>query len=453
VTLSAEQIVELSKRFTLYDWSAQSKVAPLAVDHAEGVYFFTIDGTRYLDFNSQLMGVNIGHGDKRVVDAIAKQGEKLPYITPFAAYETRALLGQKLASLWPGDLEKTFFTLGGAEANENAIRMAKAFTGRSKVMVRYRAYHGATYLTSNLTGDPRRWANEQPPVPGIVRVFDPYHGPDRAQETADEALDRLEEQIMLEGPGTIAAFILETVTGTNGVLIPPEGYLQGVRELCTRYGIVMIADEIMCGFGRTGEWFAVNHWDVVPDLLTAAKGLTSSYLPLGAVAISPAIAHHFDENVFYGGLTYNSHPLSCAAALAAIDVLEQDDLIGNAKRLEPVMRRHHEELAANHPSVGLHRNIGLFGILELVKDRESMEAMSPYNVTNDTMVAVNRALLERGLFTMVRWNQIMTNPPLCITEEQLQEGFEIIDEALVVADEATRSRVRRPSAPPTQRAR
>jgi taurine--2-oxoglutarate transaminase len=438
VTLSAEQIVELSKRFTLYDWSAQSKVAPLAVDHAEGVYFFTVDGTRYLDFNSQLMGVNIGHGDKRVVDAIAKQGEKLPYITPFAAYETRALLGQKLASLWPGDLEKTFFTLGGAEANENAIRMAKAFTDRSKVMVRYRAYHGATYLTSNLTGDPRRWANEQPPVPGIVRVFDPYHGPDRAQETADEALDRLEEQIVLEGPGTIAAFILETVTGTNGVLIPPDGYLQGVRELCTRYGIVMIADEIMCGFGRTGEWFAVNHWDVVPDLLTAAKGLTSSYLPLGAVAISPAIAHHFDENVFYGGLTYNSHPLSCAAALAAIDVLEQDDLIGNAKRLEPVMRRHHEELAANHPSVGLHRNIGLFGILELVKDRESMEAMSPYNVTNDTMVAVNRALLERGLFTMVRWNQIMTNPPLCITEEQLQEGFEIIDAALVEADVATR---------------
>jgi taurine---2-oxoglutarate transaminase len=438
VTLSAEQIVELSKRYTLYDWSAQSKVAPLAVDHAEGVYFFTVDGTRYLDFNSQLMGVNIGHGDKRVVDAIAKQGEKLPYITPFAAYETRALLGQKLASLWPGNLEKTFFTLGGTEANENAIRMAKAFTGRSKVMVRYRAYHGATYLTSNLTGDPRRWANEQPPVPGIVRVFDPYHGPDRPQETADEALDRLEEQIVLEGPGTIAAFILETVTGTNGVLIPPDGYLRGVRELCTRYGIVMIADEIMCGFGRTGEWFAVNHWDVVPDLLTAAKGLTSSYLPLGAVAISPAIAEHFDENVFYGGLTYNSHPLSCAAALAAIDVLEQDDLIGNAKRLAPVMRRHHEELAAKHPSVGLHRNIGLFGILELVKDRESMEAMSPYNVTNDTMVAVNRALLEHGLFTMVRWNQIMTNPPLCITEEQLQEGFEIIDEALAVADEATR---------------
>jgi taurine--2-oxoglutarate transaminase len=234
VTLSGEEIVELSRRHTLFDWSAQSKLAPMAVDHAEGVYFYTTDGTRYLDFNSQLMGVNIGHGDKRVIDAITKQGEKLPYITPFAVYEARALLGQKLATLWPGELEKTFFTLGGAEANENAIRMAKAFTSRSKVMVRYRSYHGATYLTANLTGDPRRWANEQPPVPGIVRVFDPYHGPDRPNETADEALDRLEEQIVLEGPSTIAAFLLETVTGTNGVLIPPDGYLQGVRDLCTR---------------------------------------------------------------------------------------------------------------------------------------------------------------------------------------------------------------------------
>ncbi len=434
--LSADEVVELSKRYTLYDWSAQSKILPMPVDHAEGVYFFTTDGTRYLDFNSQLMGVNIGHGDKRVIDAIAKQGATLPYVTPFAAYETRALLGRKLAELWPGDLEKSFFTLGGAEANENAVRMAKAFTGREKVLVRYRSYHGATYLTANLTGDPRRWANENPPVPGLVRVFDPYHGPDRPQDSAEQALDRLEEQIMLEGPGTIAAFILETVTGTNGVLIPPDGYLQGVRELCTRHGIVLIADEIMCGFGRTGEWFAVNHWDVVPDLLTAAKGLTSSYLPLGAVAIAPSIAAYFEENVFYGGLTYNSHPLSCAAALAAIGVLEEDDLIGNAKRLEPVMRRHHEELAAKHPSVGLHRNIGLFGILELVRDRATMEPMSPYNVTNETMVAVNRALLDRGLFTMVRWNGIMTNPPLCITEEQLAEGFAIIDEALAVADQA-----------------
>ena len=434
--LSADEVVQLSKRYTLYDWSAQSKIMPLPVDRAEGVYFYTTDGKRYLDFNSQLMGVNIGHGDKRVIDAIAKQGAKLPYITPFAAYETRALLGQKLAELWPGDLEKSFFTLGGAEANENAIRMAKAFTGREKIMVRYRAYHGATYLTINLTGDPRRWANENPPIPGIVRVFDPYHGPDKPQDTAEHALELLEEQIMLEGPESIACFLFEPVTGTNGILIPPDGYLQGVRELCTKYGIVMIADEVMAGFGRTGEWFAVNHWDVVPDLMCTAKGLTSSYLPLGAVAIKPEIAAHFEDTVYYGGLTYNSHPMSCAAALAAIQVIEDDDLVGNAKRLEPVMRRHHEELAAKHPSVGLHRNIGLFGILELVKDPATNEPMSPYNVTNEVMAGVNKKLLELGLFTFVRWNVIHTNPPLSITEEQLQEGFEIIDEALAIADAA-----------------
>jgi taurine--2-oxoglutarate transaminase len=432
--MTAAEIVEKSKRYTLYDWQAQSKTSPIAVDRAEGVYFWDVDGKRYLDFNSQLMGVNIGHGDKRVAEAIAHQAEKLPYISPFMAYETRARLGEKLASLWPGDLEKTFFTLGGAEANENAIRIAKAFTGRQKILARYRSYHGATYATINLTGDPRRWANENPPMPGIVHVLDPYRGTVRGTEDAATALTTLEETIELEGSQTIAAFILETVTGTNGILIPPDGYLEGVRELCDRHGILLIADEIMCGFGRTGEWFAVNHWGVVPDLMTAAKGLTSSYLPLGAVAIKPEIAAHFEENVFYGGLTYNSHPLSCAAAIAAIRVLEEDDLVGNAKRLDTVMRRHHEELMTKHPSVGRVRNIGLFGILELVKSRDTMEPLSPYNVVNETMQAVNKALLERGLFTMIRFNGIMTNPPLCITEEQLEEGFAIIDEALDIAD-------------------
>jgi len=435
--MTAAEIVEKSKRFTLYDWSAQSKTAPIAVDRAEGVSFWDVDGKRYLDFNSQLMGVNIGHGDKRVADAIARQAEKLPYISPFMAYETRARLGEKLSTLWPGALDKTFFTLGGAEANENAIRIAKAYTGRQKVLARYRSYHGATYATVNLTGDPRRWANENPPMPGIVHVLDPYRGTVRGTEDAEAALATLEETIELEGPQTIAAFILEPVTGTNGILIPPDGYLEGVRELCTRHGIVLIADEVMCGFGRTGEWFAVNHWGVEPDLMSAAKGLTSSYLPLGAVAIHRDIAAHFEENVFYGGLTYNSHPLSCAAAIAAIDVLEEDDLVGNAKRLDPVMRRHHEELMAKHPSVGRVRNIGLFGILELVKSRDTMEPMSPFNVVNETMQAVNKALLERGLFTMIRFNGIMTNPPLCITEEQLEEGFAIVDEVLAIADEAT----------------
>ena len=434
--LSADEIVALSKRHTLYDWQAQAKVMPLPVERAEGVYFFTTDGTRYLDFNSQLMGVNIGHGDKRVLDAVAKQGETLAYISPFMAYETRARLGQKLAELWPGPMEKTFFTLGGAECNENAIRIAKAFTGRQKVLARYRSYHGATYATINLTGDPRRWANENPPMPGVVHVMDPYRGTERGFDDAEAALALLRETIELEGPETIAAFILETVTGTNGILIPPDGYLQGVRELCTEFGIVMIADEVMCGFGRTGAWFAVNHWNVQPDLMSTAKGLTSSYLPLGALAISPEIAGFFDEHVFWGGLTYNSHPLGCAAALATIQVMEDDDLVGNAERLGVEMHRHHVELAARHPSVGRYRNLGLFGILELVKDRVSMEALSPFNVLNDTMSSINRALLDRGLFTMVRGNGIMTNPPLSITAEQLDEGFAIIDEVLEIADRA-----------------
>ena len=435
-SLTAEQIVEDAKRYTLYDWQAQSKVAPLAIDRAEGVYMYGVDGRRWLDFSSQLMGVNIGHGDKRVTEAIARQAEKLPYISPFHAFEGRAVLGRMLADLWPGDLEKTFFTLGGAEANENAVKMAKLVTGRQKVLARYRSYHGSTYATMALTGDPRRWPNELPPMPGVVHVLDPYHGPQREDDDAATALALLEETIELEGPATIAAFILEPVTGTNGVLIPPDGYLQGVRELCSRYGILLIADEVMCGWGRTGEWFAVDHWDVVPDLLTTAKGLTSSYAPLGAVALSPRVAAAFDDQVFWGGLTYNSHPLGVAAAIAAVQVLEDDDLIGNARRLDPIMRRHHQELAANHPSVGRTRNIGLFGIIELVKDRGTMEPLSPFNQMNDTMQRLNRFLLDNGLATFIRWWNVMTNPPLCITEELLAEGFEIIDRALAIADEA-----------------
>ena len=282
--LTADEIVDLCLKHTLYDWQQQGSTRPIAVASARGCEFFTVDGKRYLDFNSQLMGVNIGHADPRVADAIAEQARVLPYISPFMATEVRAELGRKLAELMPGDLDKVFFTLGGAEANENAIRIAKAMTGRQKILARYRSYHGATYATITLTGDPRRWANENPPMPGVVHVLDPYHGTAAAGPTTRRPRSRTSRrQIMLEGPETIAAFILETVTGTNGILIPPDGYLQGVRELCDRHGILLIADEVMCGFGRTGEWFAVNHWGVVPDLMTTAKGLTSSYLPLGAV--------------------------------------------------------------------------------------------------------------------------------------------------------------------------
>jgi taurine--2-oxoglutarate transaminase len=434
--LSAQEIVEGSKRYTLFDWQAQSAASPLAIDRAEGVYMYGVDGRRWLDFSSQLMGVNIGHGNKRVAEAIARQAEQLPYVSPFHTFEARAVLGKRLAGLWPGAIEKTFFTLAGAEANENAVKIAKLFTGRQKVLARYRSYHGSTYATMMMTGDPRRWPNENPPMPGVVHVTDPYHGPRRGFEDVGSALEHLEETIELEGPSTIACFILEPVTGTNGILIPPDGYLQGVREICTRYGILLIADEVMCGWGRTGEWFAVNHWGVVPDLITTAKGLTSCYAPLGAVGISPEVAAYFEDNVFWGGLTYNTHPLGVAAAIAAIDVLEDDDLVGNARRLDPVMRAHHEALAAKHPSVGRYRNIGLFGILELVKSRETMEPLSPFNELSDVMKTFNRFLLDNGLSTFIRWWNVMTNPPLCITEEELASGFGIIDRALDITDAA-----------------
>ncbi len=433
--LTADEIVDLCLKHTLYDWQQQGTTRPIPVASARGAEFFTVDGKRYLDFNSQLMGVNIGHADPRVAEAIAEQARVLPYITPFAATAVRAELGRKLAELLPGDMDKVFFTLGGAEANENAIRIAKAVTGRHKILARYRSYHGATYATVTLTGDPRRWGNE-PGMPGVVHVLDPYHGVQRGTDDAQTALAYLEETIMLEGPSTIAAFILEPVTGTNGILIPPDGYLQGVRELCDRHGILLIADEVMTGFGRTGEWFAVNHWGVVPDIITMAKGLTSSAVPLGAVGLRPSVHRYFDEHVYWGGLTYNSHPLGLAAALATIRVYEEDGLIERSRKLGDVMARHHHDLMDRHRSVGAVRNLGLFGILELVRSRETMEPMAPFNGTSDEMKAIGKFLDERGLFTMMRFNGIMTNPPLCITEEQLAEGFGIIDEALALADAA-----------------
>jgi taurine--2-oxoglutarate transaminase len=435
--LSADEIVALSKQYTLYDWMAQSAADPLPVDHAKGVYFWTTDGKRYIDFNSQLMSVNAGHGDRRIIEAIKRQAEKLAYVNPFLAHEPRALLGKKLAELLPGDMDKVFFTLGGADANENAVKLARAVTGRYKVMSRYRSYHGSSGVAMAMTGDPRRWANDQG-TSGVVRVLDPYHGPEREVDSAEKALDYLEETIQLEGPHTIAAFFLETVTGTNGILIPPDGYLQGVRELCDRSGILMVCDEIMSGFGRTGAWFAVDHWKVVPDMITMAKGLTSSYVPLGAVGMRPKVAEHFEKNVFYGGLTYNSHPLACAAALGTIQAYEEDDMIGNARRMGEVMRAHHQELADKHPSVGLIRSIGLFGILELVRDRRTMEPLAPFNGTSDEMKAIGKYFREHGLYTFLRWHSIMTNPPLCITEDELNEGFAIIDKALDLADQGVR---------------
>jgi taurine--2-oxoglutarate transaminase len=433
--LTTDEILRLNREYTFFSWSAQAKINPIVIDRAEGVYFWDPDGKRYLDFNSQLMSINIGHGNKRVADAIAEQANKLAFAAPQFATEVRGRLGELLATVTPGDLKKFFFTLGGAEANENALRMARMVTGRQKVMAYHRSYHGATAGAISVTGDPRRWANE-PGVPGIIRVLDPWRWAKGEPEPVEEHLAYIEEVMQYEGPHTIAAFIMETVTGTNGILIPPDGYLEGIRELCTRHGIVMICDEVMAGFGRTGRWFAVDHWGVVPDLMTMAKGLTSSYLPLGAVAMGPRIADFFNDKVYFGGLTYSSHPISCAAAIAAVGVLRDEDMVGNAARLDPVLKELLAGLQERHPSVGTVRSIGLFGVFELVRSRDTMEPMAPFNGSSPEMGALDAQLRADGLYTMLHWNQVFTNPPLCITEEQLREGFAVIDRALDATDAA-----------------
>ena len=434
--MTSEEIVALSREHTIFSWSVQGALDPIAIDHAEGVYLYTPEGRRILDFNSQLMSVNIGHGDRRVVDAITEQATRLQYVQPAFATEIRARLGQKLAEILPGDMNKVFFTLGGAEAIENAIKLARHHTGRYKLLARYRELP-----RRHVRGDDAH--RRLPPLGERARASSAScatptrtAGARRSRRPVDEALHGLEDVIKYEGAHTIAAVFLETIVGTNGILIPPDGYLKGVRELCDRYGILMVADEVMAGFGRTGRWFAVDHWDVVPDLMTMAKGLTSSYLPLGAVAMREHIADGLEDKMFFGGLTYSSHPVSLAAALATIRVYEEDDLIGNAARLDGVMRRHHEALAAKHPSVGAHRNLGLFGILDLVRSRDPFTPLTPFNGTSDEMKAIGKFLRDNGVYTMLANNSIHTNPPLCITEAQLAEGFEVIDRALDIADQA-----------------
>ena len=434
-TMSGQEMVALSKQHSLYEWSAQANVDPIPVAKAKGIYFWTPEGKRFIDFNSQLMCVNIGHGDPRVIKAIQDQAATLAYANPFMATEPRARLGERLAKLCPGDIDVFFFTNGGAEANENAIRIARLTTGRHKILARYRSYHGGTGAALTATGDPRRWAME-PGMPGIVHVPHPYKGPQRGTLSGADALAEIEEVIMLEGPNTIAAFLMETVTGTNGIHVPPDGYLEGVRALCDKHGILLICDEVMSGFGRTGEMFAFNHWNIVPDIVVMAKGLTSAYVALGAVGIRRKIADHFKDKVFYGGLTYNSHPLGCAAALATLDVYEEDKLIERAKKMGVVMRQMHDDLKKKHPSVGDTRSIGLFGIVELVRNRQTMEPMAPFNGTSPEMQALAKFFREEGLYTFVRWNGFFTNPPLTITEQELAEAFAIIDKGLYITDKA-----------------
>src|SRR4051794_38510686 len=436
-----EQVREDAKRYVLHSWSVQDAVDPIAVAGAEGRYFWDYDGKRYLDFASQLVNVSIGHQHPKLIAAIKEQADKLCTIGPPMATEPKSTLARLIAEVTPGDISMTFFTNGGAEANENAIKLARWYTGRHKVIARYRSYHGATAGAITLTGDPRRWPAE-PAVPGVVRMFDPYTyrcpagHPDPCPVCA--GAPHLEEILQYEGPHTVAAVILETVTGTNGIIVPPDGYLQSIRETCDKYGILLIADEVMAGFGRTGKWFGVDNWGVVPDIITMAKGINSGYVPLGAMAIREPIAEWIRSRPFAGGLTYSGHPLACASAVASIEAFREEGIVEQSAANGEIFGEKLNELAAKHPSIGDVRGLGTFWGLELVKNRETREMLVPFNASGEAAAPVARlakAALDRGLYLMTHWNVVMVCPPLTITREELDEGIAILDDVLSVADE------------------
>ena len=429
--LSTKEIVNLNKEYTLFSWSVQSATNPIPISRAEGVYFWDTDGKRYIDFSSQLMNMNIGHQHPKVIKAIQDQAAQLCYAHPGMATEARGILGQKIAEVAPGNLKKTFFCLGGAEANENAIKIARFYTGRNKIMARYRSYHGATYGAIALTGDYRRLPVE-PAMPGVVHFLDPfcYRCPfGWTIETCHrECISHVDEVINYEGPDKIAAIIIEGVTGSNGLIVPPNDYWPRVREICNKYGILLISDEVMSGWGRTGKWFAVDNWNVVPDIITTAKGITSGYVPLGAVIISEPIANYFEDKMLWCGLTYSGHPLACAAAAATINVYTEDRLFQNAVAVGKYLGERLEESKLNHMSVGDVRYIGLFTAIEVVKNRTTKQPIDP-------LLETSKYLKDNGLFTFIFHNVLFIVPPLCINRAQIDEGLDIIEKALRITDE------------------
>jgi len=423
--MNAKEIVDLNKEYTFFSWSNQGQVNPIPVTRADGVYFWDADGKRYLDFASQLVNENIGHQHPKVVKAIQVQAAVLAFVAPGMATEPRGLLGRKLAEITPGDLKKTFFTLGGAEANENAIKIARQYTGRHKILARYRSYHGATHGAISLTGDYRRLPAE-PAISGVVHFLDPYCYRCPFGWTKDtchrECISHVEEVIQHEGPDQIAAIILEGVTGTNGVIIPPDEYWPRMREICDKYGILLISDEVMSGWGRTGKWFAVDNWNVVPDIITTAKGITSGYVPLGAVIVREHIAKYFDSHMLSAGLTYNGHALACATALATIQVYEEEKIFENVKMVGKYLGEQLEDLKKKHISIGDVRYIGMFTAMELVKNRETKEPMD--------LNVLKNFLVSNGVYVFNFKNILFIVPPLIITKEQLDEGLKLIDEGL-----------------------
>ena len=438
-TYDAARAYELDRAHVFHSWSAQAEITPMVVTRAEGSHVWDAHDKRYLDFSSQLVFTNLGHQHPRIVAAIREQAAHLCTIAPAVANGARSEAARLIASHTPGDLDHVFFTNGGADANEHAVRMARLHTGRHKVLTTYRSYHGGTHLAVNMTGDPRRWASDHGST-GTVHFFGPFlyrsafHATTEAEE-CERALEHLEQVVALEGPSTVAAIVLEAIPGTAGIMVPPPGYLAGVREICDRHGIILVADEVMSGFGRAGRWFAVEHAEdgtsVIPDLITFAKGVNSGYVPLGGVAISDEIHATFAHRTYPGGLTYSGHPLACAAAVATIRTMEDEDVVGRAARLgEDVLGPGLRGLAEKHDRIGEVRGTGAFWAVELVSDRETREPLAPYGGSSPEMATLVKACHERGMLPFANYNRIHVVPPLTTTDDEAREGLAILDAAL-----------------------
>jgi len=441
--MNNQQIINDNLDYTLFSWGKQGGLNPINVSHAKGSYFYDRDGKKYLDFSSQLMNVNIGHGNQRITEAVTKQMKEMSYAYPGMATDIRGKLGKKIAEITPGNLTKSFFTLGGAEAIENAIKLARIYTGRHKVIAQYRAYHGATNGAISAGGDPRKFAVDSNAMPNIVHVENPYAyrcpwSSSSIEECGERAFANLERIVKLENPDSVAAILLEGESGSSGCIKYPPMYLKKVRELCDRYGILFIDDETMSGFGRTGKMFGIDHHGVAPDIMVIAKGLTSGYLPLGAAVVTNEIAEYFNENPMVIGLTYSAHPTLCAAALENIKIIEEDNLVERAAEMGTYIEAEVEKLKAKHPSIGDFRNTGLLGCIELVKNRETKEPTTPWNAKPHEMEATSRMaakVRELGMFTFVRWNWIFIAPPLNVSKEEVDEGLKIISQVIAIADE------------------
>jgi taurine--2-oxoglutarate transaminase len=438
---TSQTIINDNLDYTLFSWSKQKGQNPLAIERAKGVYLYDYDGKKIIDFSSGLMNVNIGHGDQRITDAVVKQMQQVAYVTPSCVTKVRGDLGKKLAEICPGDLNKAFFTLCGATSIENAIKLARLYTGRHKILTRYQSYHGSSNGAMTASGDPRKLPVDSQQAPNFIHIDLPilYRWEYGEENLLKEAVASLDRMLAFEGPANVAAILLEGESGSSGCMQYPKGYLKAVREICNKHGILLIIDEVMSGFGRTGQWFGFQNHNIIPDMICMAKGLTCGYLPFGCLMVSDKIASKFDDAVLPLGLTYSAHPVACAAALATLKIYEDDKLIENTNKMSAYLNTRIEALKEKHPSIGDWRNTGLLGCLELVKNRKTKEPMAPFNAKPDEMVVMNKVaakIRELGMYTFVRWGFIFIAPPLCITKEEIEEGLAIISEALKIADEA-----------------